>query len=262
MRWKIWKIIAVPKFKILTKKRSFVQAIQPDTRPDFTMQRTRQICLATGQCIIWSCEFCMVKCNVSIYERISYKLIQSFFQYLILWNWAYKTDDWPKDTFNVGKFVFDNNNQERMLWFYLGRFFSRSLIVLLSQLFVIFLLSLVAFGEINYWKRLKKWLSRWEICVAQHCTFYPHRDYKRFKSDEKWCLSTVGQTIRDKKSFFINNRPEIGTYQPKSDQIYFLTTLAATLLCYAKGIDKLVFVQNVNFDNIGSLKNNGTKYLT
>ena len=44
-----------------------------------------------------------------------------------------------EDKFNLGKIVFDDNNQERKSWAYLGQTCSRSLIVFLSQLFVILL---------------------------------------------------------------------------------------------------------------------------
>ena len=40
----------------------------------------------------------------------------------------------------IGKIVFDDNNQERKSWSRLGQTCSRSLIVFLSQLFVILLI--------------------------------------------------------------------------------------------------------------------------
>ena len=45
-----------------------------------------------------------------------------------------------EDNINLGKFVFDNNNRERKSWSCLGQTRSRSLIVFLSQLFVILLI--------------------------------------------------------------------------------------------------------------------------
>ena len=48
-RWKIWKIMAVPKFKIsLMTKLGIVRVTHSDTRPDFTMHSTRQKGLVTG----------------------------------------------------------------------------------------------------------------------------------------------------------------------------------------------------------------------
>ena len=44
-----------------------------------------------------------------------------------------------EDTINLGEIVFDDNNQEKNSWACLGQTYSRSLIVFLSQLFVILL---------------------------------------------------------------------------------------------------------------------------
>ena len=49
----------------------------------------------------------------------------------------------PEDNINLGKIVFEDNNQERKSWACLGLTCSRSLIVFLFQLFVI---SLIIFG--------------------------------------------------------------------------------------------------------------------
>ena len=49
MIWKIWMIMAVPKFKIsLMKKCGFVEATHSDTRPHSTVQSARENCLVTG----------------------------------------------------------------------------------------------------------------------------------------------------------------------------------------------------------------------
>ena len=45
-----------------------------------------------------------------------------------------------EENINLGKIVFDDNNQERKSWARLGQTCSRSLIVFLSQLFVIYLI--------------------------------------------------------------------------------------------------------------------------
>ena len=54
-----------------------------------------------------------------------------------------------EDNINRGKIVFDDNNQERKFWACLGQNCSRSLIVFLSQLFVILLIIFGAFGRIH-----------------------------------------------------------------------------------------------------------------
>ena len=50
-RWKIWKITAVPKFKISLMKKSGLAGItHSDTRPHFTVQSVTQVCLVFGYC--------------------------------------------------------------------------------------------------------------------------------------------------------------------------------------------------------------------
>ena len=52
----------------------------------------------------------------------------------------------------LGKIVFDDNNQERKFWSCLGQTCSRSLIVFLSQLFVILLIIFGCFWRIHHSK--------------------------------------------------------------------------------------------------------------
>ena len=54
-----------------------------------------------------------------------------------------------KNNINLGKIVFDDNNQEKKSWACLGQTCSRSLIVFLSQLFVILLIIFGCFGIIH-----------------------------------------------------------------------------------------------------------------
>ena len=57
-----------------------------------------------------------------------------------------------EDNINVGKIVFDDNNQERKSRACLGQTCSRSLIVFLSQLFVILLIIFGWFWRIHFSK--------------------------------------------------------------------------------------------------------------
>ena len=57
-----------------------------------------------------------------------------------------------EDKINLGNFVFDDNNQERRSWACLGQTCSRSLIVFLSQLFVILLIIFGCFWRIHILK--------------------------------------------------------------------------------------------------------------
>ena len=54
-----------------------------------------------------------------------------------------------EDNIILGKIVFDDNNQERKSWACLGQTCSRSLIVFLSQLFVILLIIFGCFWRIH-----------------------------------------------------------------------------------------------------------------
>ena len=54
-----------------------------------------------------------------------------------------------EENINLGKIVFEDNNQERKSWSYLGQTCSRSLIVFLSQLFLILLIIFGCFWRIH-----------------------------------------------------------------------------------------------------------------
>ena len=57
-----------------------------------------------------------------------------------------------QEEFNLGKKVFDDNNQERISWACLGQICSTSLIVFLSQLFVILLIIFGCLWRIHFSK--------------------------------------------------------------------------------------------------------------
>ena len=64
------------------------------------------------------------------------------------------------------------------------------------------------------------------------------------------------------KSQLIHKWLKVGTFQPKFDKIYFFCQHSQSLYdVMQKEIEKLEFVQGVNFEFIDSLRNNGTKYL-
>ena len=71
-----------------------------------------------------------------------------------------------KDKFNLDKTVFDDNNQARKSWFCLGQTCSRSLIVFLSQLFVILFIIFGCFWRIH----LSKTCDESTVCVAILCS--------------------------------------------------------------------------------------------
>ena len=74
-------------------------------------------------------------------------------------------------------------------------------------------------------------------------------------------ISLVGPSETG-KSQLIYNWLKTGTFQPKFEKIYFFYQHSQPLYdVMQKEVKNLEFVQGVNFEFIGSLKNNGTKYL-
>ena len=71
-----------------------------------------------------------------------------------------------EDNINLGKFVFDDNNHERKSWDCSGQTCSRSLIVFLSQLFVILLIIFGSFWRIN----LSKTCDESSVWVGNLCS--------------------------------------------------------------------------------------------
>ena len=73
-------------------------------------------------------------------------------------------------------------------------------------------------------------------------------------------ISLVGPSETG-KSKLIYNWLKIGTFQPEFDKIYFFNQHSQPLYdVMQKEIEKLEFVQGVNFEFIDSLKSNGTKH--
>ena len=87
-----------------------------------------------------------------------------------------------EDNINLGKIVFDDNNQERKSWACLGQTCSRSLIVFLSQLFVILLIIIGCFWKIH----LSKTCDESTVWVGILCSaagyIYPHQGYEQAKA--------------------------------------------------------------------------------
>ena len=82
-----------------------------------------------------------------------------------------------EDNIKQAKIVFDDNNQERKSWACLVQTFSRSLIEILSQLFIL----LIIFG--SFWRiHLSKTCDETTVWVgifaARQDTFYPHQGYE------------------------------------------------------------------------------------
>ena len=105
-------------------------------------------------------------------------------------------------------------------------------------------------------------LFEWEFCVVQQSTVHFRQHHERVNFYKSMCLYIVVGSNRDGKVNFFYNWLKIGTFQPKFDKIYFFYQHSQPLYdVMQKKIGNLVFVQGINFEFIGSLKNNGTKYL-
>ena len=84
-----------------------------------------------------------------------------------------------EDSTYLGKFVFDDNNQERKSWACLGQTCSGSLIVFLSQFFVILLIIFGCFWRIQLSKICDESTVWVGICAVRQDTFYPRQDYEQ-----------------------------------------------------------------------------------
>ena len=142
-----------------------------------------------------------------------------------------------EDKINLDKIVFDDNNQERKSCSCLGQTCSRSLIVFLSQLFVILLISLVAFGEFIFQKLVTNQLFGLKFCVVRQGTFYLTKIMNKLISTKNRVFISLVGPSETGKSQLIYNWLKIGTFQPKFDKkILFFINIPnlSTMLCKRK----------------------------
>ena len=104
-----------------------------------------------------------------------------------------------EDNTNLGKIVFDDNNQEKKSWACLGQTCSRSLIVFLSQLFVILLIILGCFWRSHLSKTCDESTVWLEFCAVRRDTIYPHQDYEQVNFYKKSSLYFIGWSFRNWK---------------------------------------------------------------
>ena len=126
-----------------------------------------------------------------------------------------------EDNINLVKIVFDDNNQERKSWACLGQTCSRSLIVFLSQLFVVLLIIFGCFGEFTFHKLVTNQLFGLEFCAVRQDTFILTKFLKKLISTKNPVFISLVGPSETGKSQFIYNWLKIGTIQPKFDKIYF-----------------------------------------
>ena len=105
-----------------------------------------------------------------------------------------------EDKLKLDKIVFDDNNQERKTWTCLGHSCSRSLIVCLSQFFVILLNICSCFWRIDLSETCDvQKLFVWEFCVVQQDRLYPHPDFEQVNFYKKSRLHDIGRYVPDGK---------------------------------------------------------------
>ena len=105
----------------------------------------------------------------------------------------------PEDNINLGKIVFDDNNQDRKSWSCLGQTCSRSLIVFLSELFVTFLIIFGCFWRIhlsNTCDGSTVWVG---IFAVRQDIFLPHQDSEQSNFYKKSRLYFICWAVRNWK---------------------------------------------------------------
>ena len=125
-----------------------------------------------------------------------------------------------EDKINLGKIVFDDNNQERKFWACLGQTCSRSLIVFLSQLFVVLLIIFGCFWRIKLSKNLRpiNCLS-WNFVQCGRIQYTLTKIMNNITSAKiRVFISLVGPS-ETTKSLLTYKWLKIGTFQPRFDII-------------------------------------------
>ena len=167
-----------------------------------------------------------------------------------------------EDNIDLGKIVFDDNNQERKSWACLGKTCSRSPIVFLSKLFVNLLIIFGCFWEFTSQKFVTNQLFWLKFCAVRKDTFCPHQGYEQGNFYKEPSLYLIGWSFQNWKIAAYLQLSKIGTFQPKFEMIYFCYQLSQPRYdVMQREIQNLEFVQGIYFEFIDSLKNNSTKYL-
>ena len=99
---------------------------------------------------------------------------------------------------NLGKIVFDDNNQERKSWACLGQTCSRSLIVFLSQLFVILLIIFGCFRRIHLSKTCDE-STVWVGILCSAAGYILRQVYEQVNFYKKSSLYFIGWSFRNLK---------------------------------------------------------------
>ena len=177
--------------------------------------------------------FRIVNCFVSIYVIKSFKGFNLFSEIHLENEHTRQTTD-QEGKINLGKNVFDDNNQEKKLWSRLGQTCSRSSFVFLTQLFVI-LLNLFGCS----WKIHVSKICERINCLGgnfMYCSWIPFTFNKTMNnlisSKSRVFISLVGSS-ETANSQLTYNWLKIASIQQKLDKIYFISSTRShlTMLC-------------------------------
>ena len=104
-----------------------------------------------------------------------------------------------EDYINLGKIVFDDNNEERKSRACSEQACSRLSGVFLYQFFVILLIIFGCSWEFTFQKPMTNPLFGWKFSVLQRDTSYYHQDYAKVSFYNKSRLFVTGRSPRDGK---------------------------------------------------------------
>ena len=131
---------------------------------------------------------------------------------------------------NLDKSVFDDNNQETKFWSCLGQTCSRSLIVFLSQLFVILLITFGCFWRIHLSQNCDEstvWVRI--LCSSAGYILPSSRKKNKISSSKNQLFFSLVGPSETENSQPIYNCLKTGTFQPMFDKIYFFYQLSQLL---------------------------------
>ena len=139
---------------------------------------------------------------------------------------------YQKDSINLGKNVFGDNNQERKFWACLGQTCSRSLIVFLSQNFVILLIIFGCFWRIH----LSKTFDESTVWVGILCSAAVYKILNELISTKSRVFTYFGRSFGNWKIAAYSQLAENWNISAKvSQNLLFLSTFPTSLRCYAQG---------------------------
>ena len=121
---------------------------------------------------------------------------------------------------------------------YLGQTYSTTVIVLLSQVFLILLMIFYAFGEFIFQQLVASQLFQWDFPLVQQDTFHAHQEYEDVNCTKN---QVFFDRLKHRRREYLNESRDIFAIGWKTlllNQILknftFLSILSNLLWCYAK----------------------------